>query len=174
MNNIEELFDINIILINLFSSLETIRDQKKIELIYDMQTTIPKELRGDPTVLLRLLTKMLTFVLQNTDKKEIVLSLEAPADFFYEELMSFKINETNIAKEKVLEFLETNLSKDLEILQGKIVYDRDTDIHLDIPFKINELGFRRHYRLPDVSMLDKKVLLICESEKASAKYQGNA
>lgn len=167
MNRIERLFDINILLTTLFSSLETIKDEKDIELIYDMQDTIPKELRGDFGVLLRLLDKVLTFVLQNTDRKEIVLSLNAPEDFLYEELMSFKIKETNIAKENILEFLETNLSKDLEILEGKIIYERDADIHLDIPFKINELGFRRHYRLPDVSMLGKKVLLICESEKVS-------
>ena len=167
MHKIEKLFDINIVLMTLFSSLETLRKQKKIELIYDMEATIPRELRGDAAVLLRLLTKMHTFVFENTDKKEIVLSLGAPEDFLYEELMSFKIKETNIAKEKVLEFLETNLSKDLEILEGNIVYEKDADIHLDIPFKINELGYRRHYRLPDVSMLGKKVLLIGSSEKVS-------
>jgi hypothetical protein len=167
MHKIEKLFDINIVLMTLFSSLETLRKQKKIELIYDMEATIPRELRGDAAILLRLLTKMHTFVFENTDKKEIVLSLGAPEDFLYEELMSFKIKETNIAKEKVLEFLETNLSKDLEILEGNIVYEKDSDIHLDIPFKINELGYRRHYRLPDVSMLGKKVLLIGSSEKVS-------
>ena len=96
-----------------------------------------------------------------------MLSLGAPEDFLYEELMSFKIEETNIPKEKILKFLETNLSKDLEILEVKIVYDKDADIHLDIPFKINELGYRRHYRLPDESMLGKKVLLICGSEQIS-------
>lgn len=165
MNKKEERFDINTVLMTLFSSLETIRNEKKIELIYDMEATIPRELRGDSTVLSRLLTKILTFVLQNTDKKEIVLSLSAPEDFLFEELMSFKIKETHIAKEKVLEFLETNLSKDLEILDGKIVYERNADIHLDIPFKINELGYRRHYRLPHIAMLGKKVLLIGENEE---------
>ena len=165
MHKIEKLFDINNLLMTLFSSLETIGNHKKVELIYDMQATIPRELRGDSAVLLRLLSKMLTFIFQNTDKNEIVLALGAPEDFLYEELMSFKIKETNIAKEKILEFLETNLSKDLEILEGNIVYEKDSDIHLDIPFKINELGYRRHYRLPDVSMLGKKVLLIGSSEK---------
>jgi hypothetical protein len=167
MHKIEKLFDINIILMTLYSSLETIRYQNKIELIYDMQATVPRELRGDSGLLLRLLKKMLTFVFENTDKKEIVLSLGAPEDFLYEELMSFKIKDTNIPKEKILEFLEINVSQDLEILEGKIIYDKDADIHLDIPFMINELGYRRHYRLPDVSMLGKKVLLIGGSEKVS-------
>lgn len=167
MTKIEKLFDINIVLMTLYSSLETMKDEKEIELIYNMQETIPKELRGDSAVLLRLLSKVLTFVLQNTDRKEIVLSLDAPEDFLYEELMSFKIKDTNISKDKIMQFIESNLNNDLEVLEGKIVYERDIDIHIDIPFKINELGFRRHYRLPDKSMLGKKVLLICESEKVS-------
>ncbi len=171
MNRIEKLFDINIVLMTLYSSLEIIRNEKNAELIYDMDPTIPRELRGDAAVLLRLLNKVLTFVFQNSDRKEIVLSLSAPEDFLYEELMSFKIQEANIPKDKMLQFLKTNLSHDLEILEGKIVYKSGADIHLDIPFKINELGFRRHYRLPDVSMLEKKVLLISESEKIAQSIQ---
>ncbi len=164
MHKIEKLFDINIVLMTLFSSLETIREEKNIELIYDMEATIPRELRGDSDVLLRVLSKVLTFVCQNTDKKEIVLSLDAPEDFVYEEFISFTIKDTHIEKDKILQFLEANLNYDLEILEGKIVYEKDADIHIDLPFKISELGHRRHYRLPDISMLGKKVLLICENE----------
>ena len=72
MHKTEKLFDINILLMTLFSSLETIRDHKKVELIYDMEATIPRELRGDSAVLLRLLRKMLTFIFENTDRKEII------------------------------------------------------------------------------------------------------
>jgi len=171
MNKIEKLFDINIVLMTLFSSLESIREEKKIELIYDMDATIPRELRGDSTVLQHLLTQMLTFVCQQTDQKEIVLSLSAPEDFVFEEPISFKIKKTNIPREQIQAFLETNLSKDLEKLEGKIIYDKDADIHIDIPFIINELGYRRHYRLPDVSMLGKKVLLICESPKVAKSIE---
>lgn len=164
MHKIEKIFDINIVLMTLFSSVETFREEKNIELIYDMEATIPRELRGNPDVLLRVLIKVLTFVCENTDQKEIVLSLDAPEDFVYEEFISFTIKDTHIEKEKIREFLETGLHDALEILEGKIVYESDADIQLDIPFKLSELGHRRHYRLPDVSMLGKKVLLICENE----------
>lgn len=167
MNKIEKTFDINIILMALFSSLESVREEKNIELIYDMDATIPRELRGDPTILQHMLTLMLTFVCKHTDQKEIVLSLSAPEDFVYEEPISFKIKKTNIDREKLQAFLESNLSKDLEKLGGNIVYEKDADIHIDIPFMINELGYRRHYRLPKVSMMGKKVLLICESSKVA-------
>lgn len=167
MSRIEKDFDINGILLKVFSSLESIRDAREIELIYDMSATIPKDLKGDEVVLSRILTKILTFVFQNTTQKEIVFSLHAPEDFLYEECISFKIKDTNIAKEKMLEYLEKNISKEIEILEGKILYDKDVDIFLSIPFQISELGHRRHYRLPDVGMLGKKVLIISRSENVT-------
>jgi len=167
MATLETVFDINRILVTLFNTSAEIRKEKNIDLVYDMGMHIPKELRGDSTLLLRLLTQLLSFVFKYTDRDEILLSLSAPADFLFEEDISFRIKETGIGKEKVLAYLETNLSKDLETLGGKIIYkDEDfSDISLSIPFLINELGFRRHYRLPDDNMLDKKVLIICESSK---------
>lgn len=167
MNKIEKVFDINIVLLTVFSSLEMLRNEKNIELIYDVDPTIPRELRGDAERLQRVLTQILTFVIENSDKKEILLSLSAPEDFLVEEDISFEIQETNIAKEKILEFFETRLWKPLEILDGKVVDDKSIEIYVNIPFKINELGYRRHYRLPDMSMMGKKILLLCESEKVT-------
>lgn len=165
MQKIENIFDINNVLLKVFSALESIRDERGIELIYEMEASIPKELKGDVDVFTRLLSKVLTFVFQNTNTKEIVLSLHSPDDFLYEEFISFRMNDAHIEKEKVQNFLENNVVKELEILEGKIVDDPDSDIFLNIPFQINELGHRRHYRLPDIGMLGKKVLLISKSEK---------
>lgn len=169
METLETVFDINRILVTLFNTSAEIRKEKNIDLVYQMDAHVPKELRGDSTVLLRLLTQMLTFIFEHSDRKEILLSLTAPVDFLFEEDISFRIRETGIRKEKVLAFLETKLSKDLETLGAKIVYKDDdfSDVSLSIPFKVNELGFRRHYRLPDNKMLDQKVLIICESTQVS-------
>ncbi len=169
MNGIDKLFDINMVLISLFSSLETIRNEKKIELVYEIDATIPKELKGNVAVLSELLTQILTFVFENTQKKEISLSLTAPKDFLYEESISFEIKETGLSKEMLVSFLESRLSKMLEPLESEIVYENEhpSDIHINIPFKINELGNRRHYRLPNMSMLGKKVLLLCRSKKVA-------
>ena len=164
MQKIEKNFDINGVLLKVFSSLESIRDQRKIELIYEMEATIPKELKGDKDVFTRLLSKVLTFVFQNTNTKEIVLSLHAPDDFLYEEFISFRMNDTHIPKERIKDYLENNISNELEILEGNIVDDKDSDVYINIPFQISELGYRRHYRLPDIGMLGKKVLLISESD----------
>ena len=165
MSKIEKLFDINVVLLTVFSSLERLRIEKNIELIYDTCPTIPRELKGDPERLQRLLTQILTFVFENSDQKEFILSLSSPEDFLVEENISFKMQDTGIAKEKISEFLETSLSKTIEILNGQIVHDKNFEISIDIPFRINELGFRRHYRLPDMAMMGKKVLVLCESKK---------
>jgi len=167
MNKIEKLFDINVVLLTVFSSLEMLRNEKNIELIYDICPTVPRELRGDIERLQRVLSQVLTFVFENSDQKEILLSLSSPKDFLVEENISFTIQETEIAKDKISEFLETGLSKTIEILEGKIVDDKTFDIYIDIPFKISELGFRRHYRLPNIAMMGKKILVLCESEKVT-------
>ena len=164
----EHLFDINNILRHSYSSLKQLRETKQIELIFEMDSHIPRELRGNDVVLQQLLVKIFTFILQHSQQKEVLLTLSAPEDFMYEELITFQIKETHIPKEKVLAFLETGLGNNLTVLDGKIIYDKESDIHLEIPFTISELGFRRYYRLPMESMLDKKVLLIVESEYVSS------
>lgn len=164
VNKMEKLFDINHILKHSFVAHKKMMQEKKIELIFDMNTTIPKELRGDNIILEQLIASILGFVFTFTSRHEIVLSLDAPEDFLYEEDISFTISETGVTKEKVLAFLETELGHSLVALDGKIIYD-ENDIHLAIPFTIGELGFRRHYRLPSQSMLEKKVLLVAESEQ---------
>ena len=167
MNKIEKVFDINIVLLTVFSSLEMLRSEKNIELIYDISPTVPRELKGDPERLQRILIQVLTFVFENSDQKEILLSLSSPEDFLVEENISFMIRDIGIERDKISGFFEKEVSKTIETLEGKIVDDKTFDIYIDIPFQINELGFRRHYRLPDMGMMGKKVLLLCESEKVT-------
>ncbi len=173
MSKIDKLFDINMVLMAVFSSLETVIDEKNIELIYDIDATIPKELKGDAEVLSHLLTRVLTFVFENTNKKEVVLSLLAPKDFLYEESISFEIRENDFSKEMIVSFLENRLSKNLELLDAEIIYEEKypANIHINIPFKLNELGNRRYYRLPDMVMLGKKVLLLCKSQKTAESIE---
>ncbi len=166
---VEDTFNINKVLETLFSSVKSIANEKRIELIYEMDATIPRTLRGDLDTLLIVLSKILTFVFQKSDRKEIVLSLSSVEDFLYEEFISFKIQETHIDKEKLLTFLKIHASQEIEMLGGNIVDDQEnsSDIHLSIPFKNVELGFRRHYRLPNKKMVGKKILLLCSNEKTA-------
>ncbi len=169
IDQVEDVFNINEVLTDLFSATKHIAQEKNIELIYEMGPNTPRKLRGDSERLLQILNKIFTFVFQNTNKKDIVLSLSSPEDFLYEEFISFYIKETDIPKEKLLVFLETDLNKDIEILGAEIIMNNEnsSDIHLSIPFKNFELGFRRHYRLPDKNIVGKKMLLLCANDKTA-------
>jgi len=162
MDSEESIFDINKILKRIYISLKQLNQNKNLELIFEMHATIPREFKGNGQLIERLLTNILVFVYKYTSKHEIVLVISAPKDFLYEEEVSFSIMETGIAKEKILAFLETDMDNMLSRLEGKIIHD-ENNMHIDIPMTIAELGFRRHYRLPSKSMLQKKVLLIVES-----------
>jgi hypothetical protein len=172
MAKIDNFFDINMVLMTLFVSLESIREKKKIELIYDIDPTIPKELKGDVHAVTHILTHILTHVLKYSVKDEIVLSLHAPKDFLYEESISFVLEDSGLAQEEVKHLLETTIKSELNAVNGQIVSsDKASNIHINIPFKLNDLGNRRYYRLPDIGMLGKKVLLITKSEKVAKSLQ---
>ncbi len=168
MKKVEHYFDINMVLMTIFSALESIRKEKNIELVYDIDPTIPKELKGDAESVSHALTQLLSFVFQNTDNKEVVLALHAPEDFLYEEAITFEIDDTDISESKAKSFLNARLKSVLERLDGTASFDPATGkIGISIPFKLHDLGNRRYYRLPDIGMLGKKVLLICKSRIVS-------
>jgi hypothetical protein len=165
MKKIEKFFDINMVLMTIFSALESIRDEENIELVYDIDATIPKELKGDVESVTHILTQLLQFVFQNTQNREVILALRAPEDFLYEEAITFEIDETDISYEKAMSFFDARLKPLLEKVEGKASFNDETGmISISIPFKLKELGNRRYYRLPDIGMLGKKVLLICKSK----------
>lgn len=160
----EQTFNINTVLQKLSTNVKDTIKSKHTELIYEMGSTIPKELRGDADTFTSFLTALLTFALENTHTKELVLYLNAPEDFFYEEPISFRINDSKTFKSQMIEFVKNGLKKDIEKLAVEIFEDEE-DFSIAIPFKLHELGFRRHYRLSDKSMIDKNVLIVCESAK---------
>lgn len=164
MKKIERSFDINMVLMTIYAALESIREEKEIELVYDIDSTIPKELKGDPESVTHVLTQLLMFVFQNTENKEVILALHAPEDFLYEEAITFEIDHTDLSMEKAQSFFDVRLKPVLERLDGIPSFDPETGkIAVSLPFKLNDLGNRRYYRLPDIGMLGKKVLLICKS-----------
>lgn len=165
MQKIEKFFDINMMLMTIFSALESVREEEGVELVYDIDATIPKELKGDVESVTNLLTQLLQFVFLNTQSHEIILSLKAPDDFLYEEIITFEITETDINRIKAMSFFDARLKPLLERVEGEVAYEDETGkISVAIPFKLKDLGNRRYYRLPDIGMLGKKVLLICKSK----------
>ncbi|MCF6205566.1 MAG: hypothetical protein L3J47_01540 [Sulfurovum sp.] len=172
MKKIEKFFDINMVLMTIYSALETVREEEGIELVYDIDATIPKELRGDVESVTHVLTQLLMFVFQNTPNREVILHLRAPKDFLYEESITFEVEDTGIGREKALSFFEARIKPLLERLDAMATFDGETEkIAVSIPFKLHDFGNRRYYRLPNISMLGKKVLLISKSKIVSESLQ---
>ena len=170
MKKIENLFDINMVLMMLYSVLEQAREKEGIELVFDIEQTVPKELRGDPEALTRILSQLVNFVIHHCSSKEIVLHLSAPEDFLYEEEITFSlpVDPEKVTQRKIESFFRARLNPMLERVEGKAEVDADgARILLHIPFKLGDLGNRRYYRLPDIGMLGKKVLIITNSKAVS-------
>ena len=169
----ENVFDINEVLTDVFFATKDLAQEKNIELIYEMGGNTPRQMRGDSKTLMSLLTKMITFVFDHTDKKDTVLVLSSPEDFLYEEFVSFHIKETLISSENIYLLFKTDLRKEIETLEAEVVTgsEQNTDIHIRIPFKNVELGFRRHYRLPYKEIVGRNVLLLCANARTAQSIQ---
>ena len=172
MKKIEKYFDINMVLMTIYSALESVRAEEHIELVYDIEATIPKELRGDVESVTHVLTQLLVFIFQNTPNREVILNLRAPQDFLYEESITFEVEDTGISREKAMSFFDARLKPVLERLDATPSYDdENAKVAISIPFKLHDLGNRRYYRLPDIGMLGKKVLLIAKSKIVADSLQ---
>lgn len=172
MGKVEDYFDINMVLMTIYAALETDREEEKIELVYDIEPTVPKELKGDVESVTHVLTQLLMFIFQNTPNWEVICHLRAPEEFLYEESITFEVDDTGISREKAISFFEARLKPLLQKLDAKASYDDATaKISISIPLKLHDLGNRRYYRLPDIGMLGKKVLLIEKSKIVSESLQ---
>jgi hypothetical protein len=106
----------------------------------------------------------LTFVIPFSVYRELLLRVDAPKDFLYEENVRFYIDReaVDMSERRILNYFDTRVKMLLEKLDAKGFVD-EKGIGYVVPLKIKELGNRRHYRLPDIRMMGKKVLLICEN-----------
>ncbi len=170
MKKIEKIFDINIVLMMVYSVLEGVREKENVELIYDIDQTVPKELRGDPEALTHILSQLVTFAAHHYNDKEIVMYITAPEDFLYEEEVTFSlpVDPERVTQRKIESFLDARVRHYLERVDGRAEVDAEqARIVLHIPYKLADLGNRRYYRLPDIGMLGKKVLILTESRAIS-------
>lgn len=162
----KDLFNINSILKNIFYNLEGMCSSRNIELIYNMSKALPKELRGDYVRIEEMLIKILRELFSNCEDIEIVMSIEAKEDFIKENVTFNIINIPFKDKDFFLR-LEESIKDDLSILNGSLDYSDIGVLRVNIPLQIGELGFRRHYRLPSKSLLQKNILLIIHSQNVT-------
>jgi len=161
------LFNINTILKNIFYALQDICHENHIELIYNMSKTLPKELKGDYIRVEKMLIKILHQLFSNYKGIEVIMSIEAQEDFIYEEDVSFNITNIPFKDEKFFLAIKASVQEDLNALNATFNYIQAGVLQIDIPLVIGKFGFRRHYRLPSKSLLQKNILLIIHSQNVT-------
>ncbi|MEO1953851.1 MAG: hypothetical protein ABGW74_04025 [Campylobacterales bacterium] len=139
---------------------------RNIELIYNMSKALPKELRGDYVRIEEMFIKILRELFSNCEDMEIVMSIEAKEDFIKDNV-TFTITNIPFKDKGFFLLLEESIKDDLSILNGSIDYSEIGVLRVNIPLQIGELGFRRHYRLPSKSLLQKNILLIIHSQNVT-------
>jgi len=163
----KDLFNINQLLKDIFYQLQTVCTKNNIELIYNMSKSLPKELRGDYRVLENLLVDVLRELFKQCRDIETVMSIEVNSDFIYEETVYFKIMHIPMKDEEFFKEIRNLILDKLDLLDATFSYTADGIIEIGVPLVIGELGFRRHYRLPSKSLLQKNILLIIHSQNVT-------
>jgi hypothetical protein len=163
----KKLFNINTVLKNIFFKLKDICDANNVELIYNMSKTLPKELKGDYTKIENMLVSVLKQLFIEFEGVEIVMSVEAQEDFIYEENIYFNIMNLPLKDKHFFEEIKESIKDDLKALNATYDYSTAGVLEIGIPLIIGKLGFRRHYRLPSKSLLQKNILLIIHSQNVT-------
>jgi len=132
-----------------------------------MSKTLPKELKGDYIRVEKMLIKILHQLFSNYKGIEVIMSIEAQEDFIYEEDVSFNITNIPFKDEKFFLAIKASVQEDLNALNATFNYIQAGVLQIDIPLVIGKFGFRRHYRLPSKSLLQKNILLIIHSQNVT-------
>jgi len=163
----QNLFNISKVLKDIYSQLQDVCSAKNIELIYNMSKTLPKELRGDYKRIESMMVIILKELFGNCEGVEIVMSVEAQEDFIYEGTVYFNIMNIPLKEDEFFDKIKELIKNDLKALNGTFDYSTIGVLEIGIPLVIGELGFRRHYRLPSKSLLQKNILLIIHSQNVT-------
>ena len=144
----EIFFNINTMLKNVFQSLDQECNIESVNLIFIFSKTVPCQMKGDVTTLYTVLLNILREVMKHDCISEILISVDAPEEFFYDEPVTFKITNIPLRKEKILPLLKKNLLKDIEKMDATFEYSEENggSLVLTVPLTTAELGCRRHYR----------------------------
>jgi CheY-like chemotaxis protein len=166
------IFNINTLLDSITGVIASRIHALGMELIFDVDRSVPAKLEGDPVLIERILIRII----------EMLLRLDGDGEMMLKVSMRDSDMEGAFDKEMVFEFINTDtLGKDEELreicrairrhssgyvvdtidaMNGKLICDgrnRETPIVVSIPTRQVE---RRSYRLPSKDLMDKRVLIV--------------
>jgi len=189
IENIE--FNINTTLDNVSNMIALKAQEKGLEVIYDIDNSVPALIKGDPLRLGQVIINLMNNAVKFTDKGEITLKAKMSPLPKNKKLLIFEVIDTGIGlKPEQIETLfqsfaqadstisrkyggtglGLNISKQLvEMMGGNIRVMSKYGAGSRFVFSIvTEQPHLRSYRLPSKSLMGKKVLIIDSNPRASA------
>ncbi|MDM5272703.1 response regulator [Sulfurovum sp. zt1-1] len=174
-------FNFNNVLNEVSGLLGTKHAGKEIELIFDVNNNVPRHLIGDSLYIGRILTNLFEYMFSNLTDEE--LKLEVSMFNNYEDMidLQFRLRDTGPGipageseslfvpyyneEEGTYVRLGLFIAKSLAELMGGSLHveslaGKGTTFILDLPMKLVDPENRRRYRLPDKSLIEKKVLIV--------------
>lgn len=167
LDGTERKFNINDVLKKVFLKVRMHPKVRESEVIYSMDKSVPKLFRGKVLTLETYLVDIFQFVAQHINKTEIPVEITGPEEFLYTENLIFTIKDLELSAKDVLA-LSTSIEYSANNLGAKLYYSPTKELSIHIPFTLAEPGFRRHYRLPSKSLLQKRVLVMAQSQNITS------
>ena len=179
-----EVFNFNHVLNEVAGLLNTKYKQNDIELVFDIDKDVPKNMLSDAVHLGQILINLLEYFIQNSQNKEVKIEVTTMEDTKQGLNLQFKINaDVNIEDKETLfnsyydeetrRYVGLGLfvAKELTYLMGGELQIKDRSYEssmliftLPIEEKNNE---KRKYRLPDKGLVGKKILIVDRSHSSA-------
>jgi len=182
-------FNINDVLDNISNIINLKSHEKGLELIFNIDKSVPNLIKGDPLRLGQVLINLLNNAVKFTDKGEVTLSVNILSSDENSSVIEFNIADTGIGltEEQLDKLFQSfsqadestsrkyggsglglTISKQLvEMMGGGInaysEYEKGSEFVFTIETKLKEE--KRNYRLPSKSLMNKHVLIIDKNQK---------
>lgn len=184
---LQEKFNLNNLLNGVLGTIAHTFEGSDIELIFEVENSVPKNIIGDPLHLSEILTELLQNAMKHTQKGEVKLSVSISSGFSLDDKLQFEVSDTGGGiSDKGLEMLFIPRYTDTEEYKGLGLYvanelaslmrgelsikstnSSGTTFLCSLPLLLPDENERRVYRLPDQSYTKKRVLVYDNNENAS-------
>ncbi len=179
-----EKFNLNNVLNEVSGSVCSQFKGSDVELIFDIDSNIPRYLIGDARNLERTLHNLLEYVLSEVDSGEVTLEIAMFGNYEEQIELQFRLSDkgqglseaqkeslfvpTYDEESQTYSGLGLFVAKSLiEMMQGALVVDsvvgKGTTFTLTLPFEMLDPSNRRNYRLPEKVLTAKKVFIVDRS-----------
>jgi len=179
-----EVFNFNHVLNEVAGLLNTKHKENNIELVFDIDKDVPKNMFADSVNLGQVLINLLEYFIQNSQNKEVKIEVTTTKEKKTGLHLQFNINaDINIEDKETLfdsyydeekrRYVGLGLfvAKELTYLMGGELQVKDrsydsTMLVFTLPIEVKE-GEKRKYRLPNKGLVGKKMLIVDRSRSSA-------